>query len=106
MNTVKTTQNDLQAALARELDIGNLPSAEQKKVIADFGEVALQASLLAVLETLAPAKREEFSKLMNGKDGAALQQFIAREVPRYEEIAKNAVAEEVRRFKEFQKNQQ
>lgn len=95
-------QDELTVLIAKDLGITGLPLEEQKKLIGEFGEVALKAATLAVAGKLAEDKREEFAKLAEAGDAAALQAFLAREVPEHETLAKAAVAEEVRRFKEFQ----
>lgn len=94
-------QDELTALIAKDLGITELPPEEQKTLIGQFGEVALKAATLAVVGQLAEEKREEFAKLAEAGDAAALQTFLAREVPDHETLAKAAVAEEVKRFKEF-----
>ncbi len=92
-------QDELTAHIAASLGISDLPFAEQQALIAQFGVVALKAATLSVTENLAVDKRDEFAKLAEAGDGAALRTFLDREVPGHEEVAKAAVAEEVRRFK-------
>jgi hypothetical protein len=96
-------QDELTAAIATDLGIKDLPLAEQQQLISQFGDVALKAATLSVLEKLAEDKREEFAKLSEAGDVIAIKTFLDREVPDHEEIAKTAVAEEIKRFKEFQK---
>jgi succinate dehydrogenase flavin-adding protein (antitoxin of CptAB toxin-antitoxin module) len=95
-------QDELTAAIATDLGINDLPLPEQQTLIAQFGEVALKAATLSVLEKLSEEKRNEFSKIAETGDAEALKTFLDREVPEHEELAKTAVADEVRRFKEFQ----
>jgi hypothetical protein len=96
-------QDELTAVIAADLGIKDLPLAEQQQLISQFGEVALKAATLSVLGKLAEDKREEFAKLAEAGDVVAVKTFLDREVPDHEEIAKTAVAEEIKRFKEFQK---
>ena len=96
-------QDELTALIAADLGIKDLPPAEQQALIAQFGEIALKAATLAVVGKLVEDKREEFAKLAEAGDPAALKAFLDREVPGHEELAKAAVAEEVKRFKDFQK---
>lgn len=95
-------QDELTKAIATDLGIADLPAEEQQKLIAQFGEVALKAATIAVVEKLAEGKREEFAKLAEAGDPAALSAFLDREVPGHEDVAKAAVSEEVKRFKNFQ----
>ena len=95
-------QDELTALIAADLGIKDLPPEEQQKLIAQFGEVALKAATLAIIGKLAEDKREEFAKLAEAGDAGALQEFLNREVPGHEDLAKAAVAEEVQRFKAFQ----
>lgn len=95
-------QDELAVLIAKDLGIDGLPPEEQKALIAQFGEVALKAATLAVVGKLSPDKQKEFMKLAEAGDAKALQTFLDAEVPGHEDIAKAAVAEEVRRFKEFQ----
>ncbi len=95
-------QDELTALIAADLGIKDLPPEEQQTLIAQFGEVALKAATLAVVGKLADDKREEFAKLAEAGDAGALQEFLNREVPGHEDLAKAAVAEEVKRFKAFQ----
>lgn len=95
-------QDELTAVIAADLGIGGLPADEQQKLISGFGEVALKAATLSIAGKLAEDKRGEFVKLAEAGDPAALKAFLDREVPGHEELARAAVAEEVKRFKEFQ----
>ena len=96
-------QDELTKAIARDLGISDLPVNQQQELIAQFGEVALKAATLAVVGKLADDKRAEFTKLAEAGDPVALKAFLDREVPGHEDMAKAAVAEEVKKFKDFQK---
>lgn len=98
---ISPMQDDLTKAIAMDLGISELPPAEQKELIAQFGEVALKAATLAVVGKLDAGKQEEFATLASGGDAAALQAFLNKEVPNHEALAKDAVAEEIKRFKAF-----
>lgn len=95
-------QNELATLIASDLGIADLSPEEQKSIIGQFGEVALKSATMSILEKLADDKRDEFAQLAEAGDAAALKAFLDREVPGHEEIAKAAVAEEVRRFKAVQ----
>lgn len=95
-------QDELTALISADLGIKDLPMEEQKTLISQFGEVALKSATLAVLEKLAEDKRGEFAKLAEAGDAPALKSFLDREVPGHEDIAKAAITEEVKRFKDFQ----
>lgn len=95
-------QDELAALIAKDLGITDLPQDKQQELISQFGEIALKAASLAVMEKLTNETREEFMKLAEAGDASAIQTFLNREVPDHETIAKGAVAEEVRRFREFQ----
>jgi hypothetical protein len=99
---ISPMQDDLTKAIANDLGISELPIGEQQALIGQFGEVALKAATLAVVGKLAEDKRTEFAKLAEGGDAAALQAFLNTEVPEHEALAKAAVEEEVKRFKNFQ----
>lgn len=94
-------QDELTTAIATDLGITELPIEEQKTLIAQFGEIALKAAMLSVVGKLPEEKREAFAKLAEGGDATALKAFLDTEVPGHESIVKAAVAEEVKRFKEF-----
>lgn len=91
------------ARIAEDLGLTALPVEDQKKLIAQFGEVALKAATIAVIGKLTDEKREEFANLAEAGDAAAVQAFLDREVPEHETLAKDAVAAEVTKFKAFQK---
>ncbi len=95
-------QDELTALIATDLGIKDLPSEEQHALIAQFGEIALKAATLAVVGKLSEEKRDAFAKLAQAGDAAALKTFLDSEIPGHEDIAKAAVAEEVKRFKAFQ----
>ncbi len=95
-------QDELTKAIATDLGIGDLPMNEQQELIAQFGEVALKAAMLSVVEKLALDKRDEFAKLAEAGNPATIKVFLDREVPGHEDITKAAVAEEVKRFRDFQ----
>ena len=100
-------QDELTKAIARDLGISDLPINQQQELIAQFGEVALKAATLSVVEKLSEDKKKEFMKLAEAAPPAggpsALKTFLDREVPGHEVLAKTAVAEEVKKFKAFQK---
>ncbi len=95
--------DEITKAIATDLGISDLSVIEQQSLISQFGEIALKAATLAVVEKLAEDKRDEFAKLAEAGDASAVKQFLDREVPEHETIAKQAVAAEVQKFKEFQK---
>ena len=96
-------QDEVTALIAKDLGIDSLKVEEQQTLIAQFGEIALKAATIAVVGTLREEKQKEFMTLAEKGDGDALKNFLDKEVPAHEELSKAAVAEEVRRFKEFQK---
>ena len=96
-------QDEMTAAIATDLGINNLPLAEQQELISKFGEIALKAATLSVIGKLTEEKRSEFAKLAESGDVIGIKTFLDREVPDHEDLAKAAVAEEIKRFKEFQK---
>lgn len=95
-------QDELTTLIAKDLGITDLAPEEQQALISQFGEVALKAATIAVVEKLDEGKRAEFAKLAEEGEPDVLKSFLDRELPGHEEIAKAAVAEEVRRFKAFQ----
>jgi hypothetical protein len=95
-------QDELTAAIAADLGVTDLPLAEQQEIIAQFGEIALKAATLSVVGKLADDKREMFIQLAEAGDATALKAFLDQEVPDHEALVKSAVAEEVKRFKDFQ----
>lgn len=95
-------QDEITKAIAADLGIGELGIEEQQSLITQFGEVALKAATLAIVDKLPLDKRDEFAALAEAGDPGALQTFLNAHVPNHEEIAKAAVDEEVRRFKAFQ----
>lgn len=95
-------QDELTALIAADLGIKDLPLSEQQTLIAQFGEIALKAATLSIVEKLTADTRSEFAKLVEADDAMALKTFLDREVPEHENLAKAAVAEEVKRFKAFQ----
>lgn len=95
-------QDELTRTIVAELGLDGLPLAEQESVIAGFGEVALKAATMAVLEKLPESKRDEFASLAEAGDQAALTSFLDREVPGHEALARAAVSDELARFKETQ----
>lgn len=95
-------QDEITARIAADLGISSLPIEDQKSLITQFGEVALKAATIAVAEKLSEEKREEFIKLAEAGDAAALKSFLDAEVPAHEEVVKVAIADEIKRFKDFQ----
>lgn len=93
-------QDQLTAAIANDLGISDLPLGEQQELIASFGEVALKAATIAILERLPQEKRDEFVRLSEAGDPVAIKAFLDKEVPGHDDIAKQAVALEVKAFKE------
>ncbi len=94
--------DELTTAIAADLGITAMPAEEQRTIIAQFGEVALKAATIAVMKNLVEGKHEAFIALAEKGDAAALKEFLDREVPGHEDVVKTAVAEEVKRFRDFQ----
>ena len=94
-------QDELTKQIASDLGISDLPVEKQQELIAEFGEIALQAATTSVLEKLSEASREEFLKLSEAGDADGLKTLLDRELPNHDDIAKQAVAEEVAHFKTF-----
>lgn len=99
---IDSMQDEMTAAIAADLGIADLSIEEQKTIIAQFGEVALKAATISVVGKLSDDKREAFLQLAEAGDAAALKTFLDAEVPGHEELVKAAVAEEVKRFRDFQ----
>jgi hypothetical protein len=91
--------DEMTKQIAADLGIADLAPEEQQQIISQFGEVALKAATVAVLEKLTPEKRDAFAALAGAGDPAPVQEFLDREVPGHEMLAQEAVAEEVRRFR-------
>ena len=98
---IQTMQDELTSLIAKDLGIIDLPADKQQELIGQFGEVALKAATLAVLAKLSDSNRDEFLKLAQGGDAEAIKTFLDREVPDHETLSKEAVADEIKRFKEF-----
>ena len=93
--------SETQKMIAEELGVAHLPDSEQAELIAQFGAIALKASSIAVMEALPDAAREEFLRATESGDQAAVKAVLARALPNSDAIARAAVANEVRAFKEF-----
>ena len=96
-------QDEMTALIAADLGINLLSIQEQQSLISQFGEIALKAATLAVVGKLSESKRAEFLKFSEAGDATALKTLLDQEIPDHENIAKLAVAEEVKRFRDFQK---
>lgn len=99
---IQPMQDELAALVASDLGISDLSPEEQKELIEEFGKVALASATTAILKTLSEEHRGEFARLAEAGDAAELSAFLAREAPEHEAIAKAAIAEEVRLFKDIQ----
>lgn len=95
-------QDDMITQIATALGIHELPEEDKKKLVEQFGEVALKAATVAVVEKLSVEKREEFAKLAEAGDPEKLKAFLDDEVPGHEALAKDAVEREIKQFKTFQ----
>lgn len=94
--------DQLTTAIATDLGITDLPLEDQQKLIETFGAIALKAATLSVIGKLTEDKRDAFGKLVEAGDVRALKEFLDREIPGHEDLVKAAVAEEIKRFKDFQ----
>jgi hypothetical protein len=97
-------QDEIQKAVAEELGIEGLTSEEQQELIAQMSGIMLKAATIALLDNLPEAKRAEFVAIAEKQDEAALKRFLETELPNSEEVVRSAVADEIRRFKEYQKS--
>jgi hypothetical protein len=98
---ISPMQDELTKQIATDLGISDLSIEKQQELIAEFGELALQAATTSVLEKLSEASRGEFLKLSEAGDTSGVKALLDRELPNHDDIAKQAVAEEVARFKSF-----
>lgn len=94
--------DEMTKQIASDLGISEMKPEEQRALIAQFGEVALKSATIAVLEAMPAEKRDEFATLSEGGDPEALKSFLDGAVPTHESIARQAVQDEVKRFKAFQ----
>ncbi|MBI3572407.1 hypothetical protein HY091_02665 [Candidatus Kaiserbacteria bacterium] len=94
--------DEMTKAVAEDLGISDLSSEQQQQLIEQFGALTLKAVTVSVLEKMPENKREEFAALSERGDAGALKAFLDAAVPGHEQVARAAVAEEVKRFKEFQ----
>ena len=94
--------DEMTKKIAEDLGIGALAPEEQKQLIAQFGEVALKAATVSVLEKMPEDKRAEFATLAEAGDPLVIKQFLDTAVPGHEDVARAAVQEELRKFREFQ----
>lgn len=94
-------QDELTQQVAADLGIGTLPEDKQKELIAQFGEIALKAATMAIMSKLSESARASFMQHAETGDSTALQTLLDAELPDHETVARNAVAEEIKRFKEF-----
>ncbi len=85
--------------LAAQLGISNLSQVQREQIVEQFGEVALKAATVAVLEKMPQAKQEEFATLAEAGDSERMKAFLDLEVPGHEQIAGNAVATEIANFR-------
>ena len=83
-------------AVARRLKLKRILPASHRRLL------RIQVILARLELPLIGRMNREFAKLAEAGDASALQAFLDREVPGHEELAKAAVAEEVKRFKAFQ----
>lgn len=95
-------QDELSKSIIANLGISDLSNDEQRNIITQFGGVALKAATLSVLGELSESKRNEFLNISEAGNVSAIRAFLDREVPGHEEMVRAAVAEEVKRFREFQ----
>ncbi len=95
-------QDDVTKIIATDLGIAGLPLEEQQQLITQFGEVALKAASIAVMEKMTEEKRIQFMTMAQTGDSSALKTFLDTEVPGHEDIARAAVADEVAAFKAAQ----
>lgn len=100
---IPTMQDEMQKLIAQDLGIADMPAEQQVAIINEFGSVALKAATVSLLEKMPEDKRSEFAAIAQTGDPAALQSFLDAVLPEHDAIAKAAVAEEVKKFKEFQK---
>ncbi len=97
-------QDELAKQVAADLGISELPPEKQKELIAQFGEIALKAATINVMNKMSAEQRTEFMQLAQAGDSSAVQAFLDKNIPDHEEIAKAAVADELTRFKEVTKS--
>ncbi len=95
-------QDEMMKQIATDLGIATLSPEEQEGLITKFGEIALKAATVSIMSKLSEANRTQFMKLADSGNAEAVKAFLDKEVPDHEALAGAAVAEEVRRFKEFE----
>ena len=91
--------NEQKNTLIAELGIGDFSTEDQNNLLEQFGEVALKAATIAVMENLPVSKQEEFAKLAEAGDADQLKAFLDSEVPEHERIAADAVSTEIAHFR-------
>lgn len=91
--------DELIAAISKDLGIEDLPEQERQQLIGQFGQVAMKAASIAVLEKMSPEKRDEFMTVAQTGNPDAIKALLDKEVPGHEELARAAVQKEVEAFR-------
>ncbi len=94
--------DELVNALANDLGLSDIPLEDQRQLVEKFGGIALRAAAAAVMEKLSEEKRGEFMTISQSGDAEAIKKFLDEALPGHEELARTAVAAEVKAFKAAQ----
>jgi hypothetical protein len=85
-----------------ELNIGMLPRKAQEQIIEQLGETILQATIVAISERLSRRQFNKFERVMDAAEDpvAAIQMFVATQVPELATVVEKVRQNEVGKLKQ------
>ena len=85
----------LKVDLLKELKLEGLDELAKQGVVDDAVYIIVRGAWIKIFEALSSEKQAEFSKILDGspEDADAILGFLKKEVPNYEDIIKEQIAE-------------
>lgn len=93
--------DEINATLAKDLGLGEVPQSIRDEVIARVGENILRRITIAIVEKIAPEARQEFDSISEAGDSERMKTFLNTQIPDFDNFVKNEVNKSVLEFKQL-----
>ncbi len=84
-----------------QLDIQDLPSEARDQILSLFGENAMKAITIAIFDRLEELAKDEFTRLLDRGDEAAIEEFLRARVPDLDSMVETITQKEIAEFKKL-----
>ncbi len=91
----------IKKAALENLGIDSLPLESQEQILSMFGENAMKAIIIAIIDRLEEPAKDEFARLMDQGDEESIDEFLRARIPDLDQLVDTATKKEIDEFKKL-----